>query len=159
MDKIIGLLTTADGRIGRKQWWIGVLAVAVIAFVVGIVLNLVAFGNYSVLSWLYLLLNLALLYPTYNLGMKRRHDRGSDGMDLKIFLGVSVFLNLLAATGIGLSVVDVGNGIMMPQPAMWFSAINFIFAIFAIYIFVQLGCLKGTTGSNAYGPDPLDAAA
>lgn len=158
MDKIIALLTTSDGRIGRQQWWIGVLAIFVIALVVSIVLNFIAFGNFAVLSWLYVLLNLALLWPTYNLGMKRRHDRDNDGTDLKIFLGASVLLNLLAATAIGYTVVDVGNGMMLPQPPFWLTALNLIFGIFAIYMFVQLGFLKGTTGSNSYGPDPLGAA-
>jgi uncharacterized membrane protein YhaH (DUF805 family) len=159
MDKIVALLTTSDGRIGRQQWWIGVIAIFVIALLVSIVVNLIAFGNFTVLAWLYVLLNLALIWPSYNIGMKRRHDRGSDGMDLKILLGVSVLLNLLSATGIGFSVVDVGGGVMIPQPPFWLTALNLIFAVFAIYMFVQLGFLKGTTGSNAYGPDPLDGAA
>ncbi|MET0438133.1 MAG: DUF805 domain-containing protein [Devosia sp.] len=159
MDKIVALLTTSEGRIGRQQWWIGGLVMIVIALVGSLVLNLIAFGNFAILSWLYLLLNLALLWPTYNLGMKRRHDRDNDGMDLKIFLGVSVLLNLLAATAIGYTITDVGNGLMLPQPPFWLTALNLLFGIFAIYLFVQLGFLKGTTGSNSYGADPVGAAA
>ena len=159
MDKIVALLTTSEGRIGRQQWWIGVLAVFVIALVVSIVLNFIAFGNFTILAWLYVLLNLALLWPSYNIGMKRRHDRGNDGMDLKILLGASVLLNLLTATGIGFSVVDIGGGVMLPQPPFWLTALNLIFGIFAIYMLVQLGFLKGTTGSNTYGSDPVGAAA
>jgi len=159
MDKIIALLTTSDGRIGRQQWWIGVLAIFVVALVAGLVLNLLAFGNFTILSWLYVLLNLALLWPTYNLGMKRRHDRDNDGTDLKIFLGASVLLNLLAATGIGFSMVDMGGGLMLPQPPFWLTTLNLLFGIFAIYMLVQLGFLKGTTGSNTFGADPVGAAA
>ncbi len=159
MDKIIALLTTSDGRIGRQQWWIGIVALIVVSIIAGIVLSIISFGNPVVFAWLGVLLNLALIWPSYNLGMKRRHDRDNEGMDLKILLGGSVVLNLLTATGIGVTWTDIGGGVIMPQPAMWLSIINLIFGIFAIYMLVQLGFLKGTTGGNTYGADPVGAAA
>lgn len=155
MDKIIALLTTSEGRIGRQQWWIGVVAMIVVGIIASIVIGIISFGNATIFGWLVVLLNLALLWPSYNIGMKRRHDRDNDGMDLKIMLGVSVLLNILTATGIGSSVVDIGGGVMVPQPAMWLTIINLLFAVFAIYMLVQLGFLKGTTGANTYGSDPL----
>ena len=33
--------------------------------------------------------------------------------------------------------------------------VSIIFLIYAIYMLVQLGFLKGTAGPNNYGPDPL----
>ena len=155
MDKIIALLTTSEGRIGRQQWWIGVVAMIVVGIIASIVIGIISFGNATIFGWLVVLLNLALLWPSYNIGMKRRHDRDNDGMDLKIMLGVGVLLNILTATGIGSSVVDIGGGVMMPQPALWLTIINLLFAVFAIYMLVQLGFLKGTTGANTYGSDPL----
>jgi uncharacterized membrane protein YhaH (DUF805 family) len=155
MDKIIALLTTSEGRIGRQQWWIGVVAMIVVGIIASIVIGIISFGNATIFGWLVVLLNLALLWPSYNIGIKRRHDRDNDGMDLKIMLGVSVLLNILTATGIGSSVVDIGGGVMMPQPALWLTILNLLFAVFAIYMLVQLGFLKGTTGANTYGSDPL----
>lgn len=159
MDKIIALLTTSEGRIGRQQWWIGIVALIVISLVATLVFSVISFGNPVVFGWLAVLLNLALLWPSYNLGLKRRHDRDNEGMDLKILLGGSVLLNLLTATGIGLTWTDIGGGVLMPQPAFWLSILNLIFGVFAIYMLVQLGFLKGTTGSNSYGSDPVGAAA
>ena len=155
MDKIIALLTTSEGRIGRQKWWIGVVAMIVVGIIASIVIGIISFGNATIFGWLVVLLNLALLWPSYNIGIKRRHDRDNDGMDLKIMLGVSVLLNILTATGIGSSVVDIGGGVMMPQPALWLTILNLLFAVFAIYMLVQLGFLKGTTGANTYGSDPL----
>lgn len=155
MDKIIALLTTSEGRIGRQQWWIGVVAMIVVGIIASIIIGIISFGNATIFGWLVVLLNLALLWPSYNIGIKRRHDRDNDGMDLKIMLGVSVLLNILTATGIGSSVVDIGGGVMMPQPALWLTILNLLFAVFAIYMLVQLGFLKGTTGANTYGSDPL----
>jgi len=158
MENIISLLTTTEGRIGRRQWWIGVVAMIVVAIVAAIILSIISFGNATVYGWLALLLNIALLYPSYCLGIKRRRDRDNDGTDLKILLGGSLVLSLLQATGIGVTWTDVG-GVAYPMPSLWLTILNLAFAVFAIYMLVQLGFLKGTTGSNRYGPDPLGAAA
>ncbi|MCW5722601.1 MAG: DUF805 domain-containing protein [Devosia sp.] len=158
MDAIISLLTTTEGRIGRKQWWLGVLALIIISIAISIVLGIVSFGNATFMAWAAVLINLVLIWPSYCIGLKRRHDRGNDGTDLKILIGASIVLNLLQASGIGVTMVDNG-GILMPMPAIWLGVLNLIFAVFAIYMLVQLGFLRGTAGANRYGPDPLDGAA
>ena len=159
MDTLVSLLTTTQGRIGRQQWWLGIVALIVISIVASIVLGIISFGNATVFAWLAVLLNIALIYPAYCIGLKRRHDRDNNGTDLKILIGGSLVINLLQATGIGVTWVDGGAGIVYPMPAIWLAVINLIYAIFAIYMLVQLGFLKGTPGSNSYGPDPLDVAA
>ncbi len=158
MDNIVSLLTTTEGRIGRQQWWIGIVVLIVISIVASIILGIISLGNATVMAWLAVLLNIALIWPSYCIGIKRRHDRDNDGTDLKILIAGSLILNQLQATGIGVTMTDMG-GVMVPVPAIWLGVINFIFAVFAIYMLVQLGFLKGTTGSNSYGADPLDAAA
>jgi uncharacterized membrane protein YhaH (DUF805 family) len=159
MEKIVSLLTTTEGRIGRQQWWIGVIAMVVISIIASIILGILSFGNAALLSWLAVLLNIALIYPAYCIGIKRRHDRDNDGTDLKILIAGSIIINVLQATGIGVDLVDAGQGVVLPVPAIWLGLINLAYAIFAIYMFVQLGFLKGTTGANSYGLDPLDGAA
>lgn len=158
MDTIVSLLTTTEGRIGRQQWWIGIVALIVVSIIASIVLGILSFGNGAVMAWFSVLINLALIWPSYCVGIKRRHDRDNNGTDLKILIAGSVLLNLLTATGIGTSTTEMG-GVMVPVPSIWLGALNLIFAIFAIYMLVQLGFLKGTTGPNSYGPDPLDGAA
>jgi uncharacterized membrane protein YhaH (DUF805 family) len=37
----------------------------------------------------------------------------------------------------------------------WFLLIGLIPVIGAIWLFVELGCLRGTEGTNRFGPDPL----
>jgi len=41
----------------------------------------------------------------------------------------------------------------------WWVLINLIPFIGPIWVFVECGCLRGTEGSNSYGPDPLAGAA
>ena len=38
----------------------------------------------------------------------------------------------------------------------WFQLIALIPLIGGIWLFVELGCLRGTVGPNRFGPDPLD---
>lgn len=155
MDTLISLYTTTDGRISRKQWWLGILGLIAISIAVLIVLSLISMGSATVLGWASLIANIALLYPYYCLSLKRRHDRDNDGKDVLILLGGSVVLNLLTALGIGMTMTDIGGGVMMPAPPLWMSILQIAYAIFGLYMLVQLGFLKGTAGSNSYGPDPL----
>lgn len=149
MDSLIPLLTTANGRISRQQWWIGTVVVIVIGIVLSIVLGLVL-G-----AWGQLIVSLALLYPTYCIGVKRRQDRDNNGLDLKILLGVSAVANILQIFGIGSTMTDMGSGVMVPTPDLWLSIVYLAVGVLAIYLLVQLGFLKGTDGANSYGPDPL----
>ena len=38
----------------------------------------------------------------------------------------------------------------------WWLLIELIPLIGAIWVFIELGCLKGTYGKNRFGPDPLE---
>jgi uncharacterized membrane protein YhaH (DUF805 family) len=153
MDNLIPLLTTADGRISRQQWWIGTVVMIVISIALSIVLAILGLG-----PWGQLVVSLALLYPSYCIGVKRRHDRDNDGLDVKILLGVSAVLGILQAFGIGFTVTDAGNGVMVPSPDLWLTIVYIAWVVAAIYVLVQLGFLKGTPGPNSYGADPLGHA-
>lgn len=150
MDNLVPLLTTTNGRIGRQQWWIGTVVVIVASIVLSIVLAVIGLG-----AWGQLIASLALLYPSYCIGVKRRQDRDNNGLDVKILLGVSAVASILQAFGIGVTMTDVGNGVMMPSPDLWLTLVYVALGILAIYLIVQLGFLKGTPGPNSYGPDPL----
>ena len=154
MDGIVSLLTTTEGRIGRKQWWIGVLVLIAAGIVASIILSIISMGNLTIMAWGSFLISLALLWPSYCIGIKRRHDRDNDGKDLIALIAVSVLLNLLQVLGIGVSTIDF-NGVAMPTPDMWLAILQGLVFLFAIYMLVQVGFLRGTPGPNSYGPDPL----
>ena len=154
MDGIVSLLTTTEGRIGRKQWWIGVLVLIAAGIVASIILSIISMGNLTIMAWGGFLISLALLWPSYCIGIKRRHDRDNDGKDLIALIAVSVLLNLLQVLGIGVSTIDF-NGVAMPTPDMWLAILQGLVFLFAIYMLVQVGFLRGTPGPNSYGPDPL----
>jgi uncharacterized membrane protein YhaH (DUF805 family) len=170
--------SSLEGRIGRKQFWIG----AVILAVAGIILNIivstlfgagianqlaVADGTVSAndimglvtrSAWANLVCFLILVYPAAAMMIKRRHDRDNSGMDVWIYLGLTVLLLLFQAFGIGYEMTDLGNGVLFPAPAAWFSVVSALVGIFALYLLVVLGFLKGTEAANNFGSDPLTSA-
>lgn len=155
MNTIVSLLTTTDGRIGRQQWWTGVIALSVIAFVANTTVIILA-RNVPLLAVISsTLVILALLWPAYCVGFKLRHDRGNKGTDLGILLGGMLLLNLIQIPRM-YAILSDNPGI---GPAIWMQILGLGWTAFAIYMFVQLGILKGTSGPNAYGLDPLDGAA
>ena len=157
MDALKVLFTTSSGRISRKQWWLGVVGLVIASIVLTIILGIVGLGSNS--AWGQLIAFLILLYPNLCIGLKRRQDRDNNGNDIKALLGVSGVLSLLQALGIGTTLTDIGNGTMVATPNTIMSIVYFAVAIFGLYILVQLGFLKGTSGPNSYGADPLGYAA
>jgi uncharacterized membrane protein YhaH (DUF805 family) len=157
MDKLKLLYTTTDGRLSRKEWWIGVVGLLVASILLSIILGIVGLGGAS--GWGQLIAYVILFYPGWCIGIKRRQDRDNDATDFKVLMGVSGLLTLLQALGIGVTMTDMGNGIVMPTPDMWMSVLYLLLGVFGIYLLVQLGFLRGTQGPNSYGPDPLGYAA
>jgi uncharacterized membrane protein YhaH (DUF805 family) len=108
-------------------------------------------------GWAELVVSVIFAYPTYALCVKRRHDRDNSGLDLLVFMAFSVALSLVWALGLSASPVVAQNA-MTIQTATWYWPVLIVFIVYAIYIFVVLGFLKGTLGPNRYGPDPLQVA-
>lgn len=157
MDKLKVLYTTTDGRLSRKEWWIGVVGLIIASIVLSIILGMVGLGGAS--GWGQLIAYVILFYPGWCIGIKRRQDRDNNATDFKVLMGLSGLLTLLQAFGIGVTMTDMGNGMVMPTPDMWMSVLYLLLGIFGIYMLVQLGFLRGTPGPNSYGPDPLGYAA
>lgn len=143
------LYLSNKGRISRKSWWLGTVLMVVASFVLYFILGLVGLGIYS--TWGPIIVYVVFFLPAINLGVKRRQDRDNNGTDYKIFMGVSAVLTLLQA-------FNVGNARTM-SPDLWMTGLQLLLGIFAIYIIVQVGFLRGTPGPNSYGPDPLGYAA
>lgn len=127
------LLFSAQGRIGRGQFWKGVVLSTLAMIVVMLVVNLVLsqfvaneasgdgeFKATGAAAIPMVLANFAIIglfaWSSICLGIKRFHDRGKSGL--------------------------------------WV-LISFVPIIGGVWYLVETGFLKGTAGPNAYGPDPL----
>lgn len=157
MNSFIALYNGAEGRIGRKSWWLGVIGLAVAGIVLTLILSAIGLGpspTTGSAGWAQLIVAVLLLYPSLCLSIKRRHDRDNNGLDIKIITGVSLVLTLLQALGVGVTPTDIGGGVMMPMPAMWLTTLYVILGLAGLYLLVVLGFLRGTVGTNTYGADP-----
>lgn len=154
------LYLRTDGRISRKTFWIGGIVLSLVLFLVMLVVAvpLIFFGqdlmrDFRVASQVVLWINLAAAatyaYPAYCLAVKRRHDRNSSGWDVVGYFG---------ATG-AMLVAFVFAGANGTLGTLGFSPIvswlGYGLQAYAIYLLIVLGFLKGTSGANDYGPDPL----
>lgn len=109
-------------------------------------------------GWISLIMFVIFAYPFAALGIKRRHDRDNSGRDVLVYYGLTAVLLLIQALGLAYTTTDLGNGVLIPTPTMPMMIANFALAIYGLYLLVVLGFLKGTSGANQYGADPLGGA-
>jgi uncharacterized membrane protein YhaH (DUF805 family) len=181
MDNLMGLFTSTEGRIGRGRWWLGIVILIVIGLIISAILSLFGLGMWSGVgaidpsnpeamaaavssatrsaAWGGLISFVILAWPSYALSIKRRHDRGSNGLDLQIYYGLSFIMLLVSALGVGLTTTEIGNGISIPTPSLPMVLLQAIIGIYGIYLLVVMGFLSGTPGTNQYGANPLGAPA
>jgi uncharacterized membrane protein YhaH (DUF805 family) len=159
MNTILANYQGTDGRISRQPFWIGAIIIGVIQIVIALLI-FPAMGMGAATpggGWASLILFLIIAYPLYSLMVKRRHDKDNNGLDALIYLVLIGVLQLVQAFGLAFTIVDV-NGTPVPTPTTLYWVLTVVVGIYAIYMLVVLGFLKGTAGPNTYGPDPLGGA-
>lgn len=138
------LLFSFSGRANRAKYWLTVLIVGIVwlvAAIVGVTLS-AALGS-TLGLFISAIIGLGAfvftIWPGLAIGVKRLHDREKSGWWLLLFWLVP---NVLGGAGSALG--GFAGGAL--------SLVSFGILVWAI---VEFGCLKGTTGPNMYGPDPL----
>ncbi len=139
------ILTSTEGRIPRSQWWAGVVIIAVIGIVLALVIGW-AFGPTTIGLLATLILQVLLIYPSYALSAKRFQDRNKPGSLALIGIGLGILQTLARVVGL--------SNPFAPTAIDWI--LNIALLIVGIWYLIELGCLRGTVGPNAYGPDPLE---
>ena len=155
-------LSTA-GRISRKTWWLGVIGLFIIALILGLVIGLIGgvtglAGSAFGLGLLSLISTAIVIYPSYCLSMKRLHDRGRPEVLALIFIAPSLatpVLQMLGLTG-SVSTIEVFGIEAEAYQANAFgqlvSAVTLLVGLWALF---ELGIMKGQSGPNEHGADPL----
>jgi uncharacterized membrane protein YhaH (DUF805 family) len=142
------LFTSLDGRINRAKWWAGVVIIAIVGIVASLIIGAIL-GTSVVGRIVLFIVQLILLYPGYAVSAKRFQDRNKPAMYALVGIALGLLYGLLAMFGV------VGNPVS--QGALdWIFMIAFLAV--GIWYLIELGILKGTTGPNQYGPDPLGAS-
>jgi uncharacterized membrane protein YhaH (DUF805 family) len=138
-----------EGRITRKAFWIGMIALVVFGLVIlGISKLVTGEGDYAVIRFNIFAIETALLYPISAVGVKRLHDRGRPGYTILAFLFpwmLHQITNMVGITGdlLALNMIDITSFLINLALFFWFM--------------IDLGFRRGTVGPNEYGPDPVEA--
>jgi uncharacterized membrane protein YhaH (DUF805 family) len=137
------LFTSFEGRINRKPYWIGALGILAAALIVNLagwsVLGDAMFGAPV------FIVQLVALYPAAALLVKRLHDRNRPTYFVYFYVVPAVLSALIGLLGISDPMSPSGLDILL----------GLVMMIVGIWFLIELGFLKGTTGPNRHGPDPL----
>jgi uncharacterized membrane protein YhaH (DUF805 family) len=145
MEDFFEFMFGASGRINRAKYWVSLVKFSLAGLLVAVIL----FTTAGIAAPLLIVVAILTLVPWLLCGIaittERLHDRDRSAWWLAVFYLVPGLLNQLSKT-------------------TWFAgaagtALYYILALAAfaltIWGFVEIGCLRGTAGSNRYGPDPL----
>jgi uncharacterized membrane protein YhaH (DUF805 family) len=120
------LLFSAKGRIGRKDFWIASLGLAVAAI------------PFKLLGPFGALLSLAFLYPQVCLFAKRCHDIGKSG-----WLAAAQYVPpVLVALAVGFTTADGG------EPPLVVAAISAIVMIACVIFYFRVGLARSAPGAG-----------
>jgi uncharacterized membrane protein YhaH (DUF805 family) len=147
MDDLFEFMFGASGRINRATYWRSLVVFGIAGLFAGIILVTAA----SLAAPLFIVTVAVVFLPWLMWGFaihtERLHDRDKSAWWLIVFYVLPSLLGHLAKTAWLAGAVG--------------SALQFILAsaAFALSIwgFVEIGCLRGTTGQNRYGSNPLAA--
>jgi uncharacterized membrane protein YhaH (DUF805 family) len=152
-----------SGRISRSQYWLRfMLPYFAISFGLQIVAELAGEKSvaHSLISLLLTLFSLVTLWPSIAVLVKRIHDRGKSGwICLLLYIPLVLFSILLAVWLVG-AIASAAAGALFAMPPLGaLGTIVIVLGIFSIavslWFFIEFGCMRGTIGTNRYGPDPV----
>jgi uncharacterized membrane protein YhaH (DUF805 family) len=147
MPAVVRLFFSFDGRIGRRAWWSGFLAILFSGFAASAVADPAVWSAdpprapAPALALVFLL----LVVPMTAVSAKRFHDRGRSG-----WYGAA-----LGGIGAGLILGEQGGFMLQPATASFLERGAFWLAVLLLSLgFIENGFLKGSPGPNRFGPDP-----
>ncbi len=148
------LFTKFDGRISRKEFWLGFLGMVAIVFIVGWAMVSILPGG-IVLTLAQLIVSVGIIYVWSAVLVKRLHDRNKPALPWAIiFLVPGILMQIMSIFKIGYRAVEVA-GVQFMIPGTGATAVIWLSMAVGLWMFIELGFLRGTKGPNRFGPSPL----
>jgi uncharacterized membrane protein YhaH (DUF805 family) len=133
------LLTSFEGRIGRKTFWIAIAVLVAAEILAHFIAESLQGDRLSAI------IDLAFTYPEFAIAAKRANDRDLPIWILIVFFGGGALLDLLTVVGLA------GNS---EEPSVLSLLIAVPFTVMLVALMIELGFRRGTIGPNRFGPDP-----
>jgi len=142
------LFLSVEGRIGRRQCWIGMIAVWALSQAIEWMLGVPITSDPASqrLRIIAFMIGLLSIYPTAAIAVKRLHDRDQPGK--YVWLLVAALASALVGDLFGVFADSA------PVTPLRWLAIAVIGVVCLGYL-IELGFRRGAPGPNRYGPDPL----
>jgi uncharacterized membrane protein YhaH (DUF805 family) len=139
------------GRISRSQYW---LRFFLPVFVIGLILSAVASASGDPgVRILPSVFQLIVVWPGIAVLIKRIHDRNKSGALVWALYGPmipAIILTIAAVAAVPSEDRQTGSGLFMAAGVFGIAALGV-----GVWFFIEFGCMRGTVGSNQYGPDPV----
>jgi uncharacterized membrane protein YhaH (DUF805 family) len=127
-----------SGRLGRAKFWL--ISLINLVLLVLVIAPVMATGTTT--TFIVLALGLLVIVPSaLSAGVRRLHDRDRIGWWVLAFYGTPTVIAMIGGQS--------GN----PAVPGLFSLISVALSIWGL---IWLGFLRGTSGSNRFGPDPVE---
>ena len=146
--------TNFDGRINRRQWWIGVVILFVVLAVIGVAVGWL-FGDGIIGRILRVAILLGAVWPVAALASRRLHDRGQAMLPKTLFFyGPSVLFSFLSTLNIGHRPMQLPDQTVTMMPRLWVMLVGLVGLGTLLWALVELGFKRGDIADNEYGPPP-----
>jgi uncharacterized membrane protein YhaH (DUF805 family) len=145
MEDLFEFMFGASGRINRARYWLSLLKLSIAGLLAAVVLFTAAGLAAPLFIIMVILVFIPWLLWGFAIHTERLHDRDRSAWWLVIFCLLPGVLGQLAK-------VASFAGPARPVPQYVLELLGLALTIWG---FVEIGCLRGTAGSNTYGSDPL----
>jgi uncharacterized membrane protein YhaH (DUF805 family) len=148
MEGLFEFMFGAGGRINRAKYWRSFIIYCIAGLFAGFLLLAAAVIAAPVFIIMVFIVFIPWLLWGFSISTERLHDRNKSAWWLLVFYLLPAALGQIAKW-------------------LWFGgmagiALHYVLALAGLVLtlwgFVEMGFLRGTHGSNSYGPDPLSRA-
>ena len=164
------LFFSFEGRLRRRWFWLGMITITILNILVMYWLrpdffnvadpdDLEALKAVYKPDWRMTLYSLLILFPVAALIIKRLNDRDRPRWIAYVLLAMSFVYLLLPYIGEDFT-SQLTDPTALQNPStelMAYFAFQLVHFIFALWMLIELGLLRGTRGANQHGPDPKES--
>jgi uncharacterized membrane protein YhaH (DUF805 family) len=155
----VQLFTSFEGRISRRRFWFGLLVFVAIGLGLSLLMLPLSRGAGPMLRLAGFIVSLGLLYPLAALVVKRLHDRDMPAMPWAyIYVSAITVFSFINTFKIGFVHRQIAS-VTIETPGAAAYAVLAVCMLTNLGMFIVLAFLRGTTGPNRFGPDPLQRTA